>query len=78
MFKTDDGRVGALALFVGSGNFDGSGSYIGDGGGEVDYTIGSGVTIPINGGSECFAPDGVTPCNPDSQHPDYISGCSCQ
>ena len=54
MFKTDDGRVGALALFVGSGNFDGSGSYIGDGGGEVDYTIGSGVTIPINGGSESF------------------------
>ena len=78
MFKTDDGRVGALALFVGSGNFDGSGSYIGDGGGEVDYTIGSGVAIPISGGSECFAPDGVTPCNPDSQHPDYISGCSCQ
>lgn len=78
MFRTDDGRVGALALFSASGDCAISGTdYIGDGGGEYEYTFGSGVFIPNSGGSNCVDPSG-NPCIGDPYHPDYVPGCVCQ
>jgi len=50
MFRTDDGRVGALALFMASGDCSSSGAYSGAGGGEYSYTLGSGIdSQPGNG-----------------------------
>lgn len=77
MFRTDDGRVGALALFTASGDCATSGSYSGDGGGEYSYTLGSGVNIPYSGGSVCTDPSG-NPCSTNSLDPNYWPGCNCQ
>lgn len=79
MFRTDDGRVGAMALFIASGDCSSSGAYSGSGGGDYTYTVGSGEppTIPENGGTNCKDPYDQ-PCSPDNTHPDYKPGCSCE
>lgn len=86
MFRTDDGRVGPLALFSASGDCSNSGAgFIGDGGGEYSYTLGSGVTVLPSGAGDdksskiiCTAPDGSTGCSDNPNHPDYVSGCFCE
>jgi hypothetical protein len=82
MFRTDDSRVGPLALFHVSGECY---AYSGDGGGEYAYTLGSGVEVLPSGSGDdkpskiiCRAPDGSTGCSDNPYHPDYISGCVCE
>jgi hypothetical protein len=77
MFRTDDSRVGAMALFSASGDCSLSGTYSGNGGGEYEYTLGSGAEIPDGGGTQCTDPSG-NPCIGDPYHPDYVPGCVCQ
>jgi hypothetical protein len=82
MFRTDDGRVGPLALFHVSGDCY---AYSGDGGGEYAYTLGSGIEVlPGDDGDGqpprkiCTAPDGSTGCSDDPYDPNYVSGCICK
>jgi hypothetical protein len=77
MFRTDDSRVGPMALFSASGDCSLSGAYSGNGGGEYEYTLGSGAEIPDGGGTQCTDPSG-NPCIGDPYHPDYVPGCVCQ
>jgi hypothetical protein len=77
MFRTDDSRVGAIALFMGSGDCSSTGVFSGAGGGEYSYTLGEGVELPDGGSSTTCTDPNEQPCNPDSQHPDYLPGCTC-
>ena len=81
-FRTDDGRVEAIALFTASG-VCGSGSYSGAGGGAYSYTVDNGEEFPaeediptldlesLNGKD----PDGK-PCNTHPNSDLYLPGCS--
>ena len=82
MFRTDDSRVGPLALFHVSGECY---AYSGDGGGEYAYTLGSGIEVLPSGAGDdkasrviCTAPDGSTGCSDNPYNDNYVSGCICE